>query len=189
MRLISLFCTSTVLSIASVYGSPTSDPQVAAFLESGQTSGSSVRPLSLAERAAAGIKSRHLRPAPSNNLAKRDSITSPDVGQVATWDEGIQPQPQRGAAGSTFGSADTNPVIDAQNPDNVAAPTTDAGVVPNLKWSFSLSHTRLLKGGWVREQVIQDLPPCTGYSHFSVNFLLTDPFSCGSCCSGVAAGT
>jgi hypothetical protein len=32
------------------------------------------------------------------------------------------------------------------------------GVVPNLKWSMSLSHTRLLNGGWVREQVITDLP-------------------------------
>ncbi|KAF9479258.1 hypothetical protein BDN70DRAFT_807362, partial [Pholiota conissans] len=52
-----------------------------------------------------------------------------------------------------------NPEIDAQNLDNGAARTTDAGVVKNLKWSFSLSHTRLLKGGWVREQVIQDLPP------------------------------
>jgi oxalate decarboxylase/phosphoglucose isomerase-like protein (cupin superfamily) len=31
-------------------------------------------------------------------------------------------------------------------------------VVPNLKWSFSDSRTRLLKGGWVREQVVTDLP-------------------------------
>ena len=34
----------------------------------------------------------------------------------------------------------------------------DSGLVPNLKWSFSDSRTRLLRGGWVREQVIQDLP-------------------------------
>ena len=30
--------------------------------------------------------------------------------------------------------------------------------MPNLKWSFSDSKTRLLPGGWVREQVITDLP-------------------------------
>lgn len=30
--------------------------------------------------------------------------------------------------------------------------------MPNLKWSFSDSKTRLLNGGWVREQVITDLP-------------------------------
>lgn len=31
-------------------------------------------------------------------------------------------------------------------------------MVPNLKWRFSDSKTRILNGGWVREQVIQDLP-------------------------------
>lgn len=31
-------------------------------------------------------------------------------------------------------------------------------MVVNLKWSFSDSKTRLLAGGWVREQVITDLP-------------------------------
>jgi oxalate decarboxylase family bicupin protein len=30
--------------------------------------------------------------------------------------------------------------------------------VPNLKWRFSDSKTRLFNGGWLREQVIQDLP-------------------------------
>ena len=34
------------------------------------------------------------------------------------------------------------------------------GNIPNLKWSFSLSHTRLLNGGWIREQTVTDLPPC-----------------------------
>lgn len=52
----------------------------------------------------------------------------------------------------------TNHELDLQNPDNLGQQSTDNGVVPNLKWSFSDSKTRLLKGGWVREQVIQDLP-------------------------------
>ncbi|KAF9773133.1 hypothetical protein IL306_009095 [Fusarium sp. DS 682] len=52
----------------------------------------------------------------------------------------------------------TNKELDLQNPDNLGQQSTDNGVVPNLKWSFSDSKTRLLKGGWVREQVIQDLP-------------------------------
>ena len=52
----------------------------------------------------------------------------------------------------------TNKELDLQNPDNLGQQPTDNGVVPNLKWSFSDSKTRLLKGGWVREQVIQDLP-------------------------------
>ena len=56
------------------------------------------------------------------------------------------------------GPGGTNKQIDLQNPDNLGAQSTDNGVVPNLKWSFSDSKTRLLNGGWVREQVITDLP-------------------------------
>ncbi|MCJ1279182.1 hypothetical protein MMC21_007006 [Puttea exsequens] len=52
----------------------------------------------------------------------------------------------------------TNKQLDLQNPDNLGAQSTDNGVVPNLKWSFSDSKTRLFPGGWVREQVITDLP-------------------------------
>lgn len=52
----------------------------------------------------------------------------------------------------------TNKQIDLQNPDNLGQQSTDSGVVVNLKWSFSDSKTRLLNGGWVREQVITDLP-------------------------------
>lgn len=55
-------------------------------------------------------------------------------------------------------SGGTNKQIDLQNPDNLGAQSTDNGVVPNLKWSFSDSKTRILAGGWVREQVITDLP-------------------------------
>lgn len=52
----------------------------------------------------------------------------------------------------------TNHDLDLQNPDNLGATSTDNGVVQNLKWSFSNSHERLFKGGWVREQVVTDLP-------------------------------
>jgi hypothetical protein len=52
----------------------------------------------------------------------------------------------------------TNHQIDLQNPDNLGQQSTDNGVVPNLKWSFSDSKTRILNGGWAREQVVTDLP-------------------------------
>lgn len=52
----------------------------------------------------------------------------------------------------------TNHELDLQNPDNLGQQSTDNGVVPNLKWSFSDSKTRILRGGWVREQVVTDLP-------------------------------
>ncbi|MCJ1347832.1 hypothetical protein MMC31_006062 [Peltigera leucophlebia] len=52
----------------------------------------------------------------------------------------------------------TNKQLDLQNPDNLGAQSRDNGVVVNLKWSFSDSKTRILPGGWVREQVVTDLP-------------------------------
>jgi oxalate decarboxylase len=58
-------------------------------------------------------------------------------------------------------SGGTNKQIDLSNPDNLGAQSTDNGVVPNLKWSFSDSKVRLFPGGWVREQVITDLPSST----------------------------
>ncbi|KAJ6129154.1 hypothetical protein N7512_001934 [Penicillium capsulatum] len=52
----------------------------------------------------------------------------------------------------------TNKEVDLQVPDQLRTPSTDNGFVPNVKWSFSQSQTRLFPGGWSREQVIQDLP-------------------------------
>lgn len=52
----------------------------------------------------------------------------------------------------------TNTQLDLQNPDNLGAESTDAGLVTNLKWSFSDSKTKIFNGGWTREQVVTDLP-------------------------------
>lgn len=55
----------------------------------------------------------------------------------------------------------TNHQLDLQNPDNLGRTSTDAGYVPNLKWSFSDSKTNIFPGGWSREQIISDLPLST----------------------------
>jgi oxalate decarboxylase len=55
-------------------------------------------------------------------------------------------------------SGGTDKAIDIDNPANLGQESTDAGAVKNLKWRFSDSKTRQLPGGWVREQVITDLP-------------------------------
>ncbi|KAF4907396.1 putative oxalate decarboxylase [Colletotrichum viniferum] len=67
-----------------------------------------------------------------------------------------QPIDANGKGGPILGG--TNNQVDRDNPDNLGQQPTDNGVVPNLKWRFSDSKTRILNGGWVREQVIQDLP-------------------------------
>ncbi|TDZ25925.1 putative oxalate decarboxylase [Colletotrichum orbiculare MAFF 240422] len=67
-----------------------------------------------------------------------------------------QPIDTNGKGGPILGG--TNSQVDKENPGNLGQQPTDNGVVPNLKWRFSDSKTRILNGGWVREQVIQDLP-------------------------------
>jgi oxalate decarboxylase len=73
------------------------------------------------------------------------------------WDV---PQPQRGGEGGT----DTGPrniELDRQNPDLLSPPETDSGTVPNLKYSFSMSHTRIEEGGWARDVTQRELPIAT----------------------------
>jgi oxalate decarboxylase len=53
----------------------------------------------------------------------------------------------------------TDHQIDLQNPDNLGEEPTDAGLITNLKWSFSDSKTKIFNGGWTREQVVTDIPP------------------------------
>ncbi|KAI9802094.1 MAG: hypothetical protein M1833_002015 [Piccolia ochrophora] len=78
-------------------------------------------------------------------IAKRDA-----------FDEG-QPIDEETGKGAPL-LAGTNRQVDLQNPSGLGQQSSDAGVVPNLKWSFSLSKTRIFPGGWTRTQVVQDLP-------------------------------
>lgn len=48
--------------------------------------------------------------------------------------------------------------LDRQNPDLILPPRTDRGTVPNLKFSFSMAHSRVEKGGWTREVTQRELP-------------------------------
>ena len=68
------------------------------------------------------------------------------------------PQPIRddGAGGGDNGPRDI--MRDLENPDMLVPPKTDAGLIPNLKLSFSDTHMTLKKGGWSREITVRDLP-------------------------------
>lgn len=103
---------------------------------------------------------RHIRVEDEQDrLQRRAAAAAADDGSITNFN-GSDPAPVRGVKGAPFLHS-SNTAIDKQNPDNVSPPPTDAGTVPNLKWSFSQSHTRLLKGGWVREQTVTDLPSST----------------------------
>ncbi|MBT2762349.1 oxalate decarboxylase family bicupin [Paenibacillus sp. ISL-20] len=81
------------------------------------------------------------------------------------------PQPIRsdGAGGPDYGPRDV--MRDIENPDMLVPPITDAGLMPNLKVSFSDTHMQLNHGGWSREITVRDLPIATTLA--GVNMSLT----------------
>ncbi|GGE09047.1 oxalate decarboxylase [Marinithermofilum abyssi] len=81
------------------------------------------------------------------------------------------PQPIRedGAGGVDLGPQDV--MRDLENPDMLVPPATDAGTIPNLKFSFSDTHMYLKHGGWSREVTVRELPIATTLA--GVNMYLT----------------
>jgi oxalate decarboxylase len=64
----------------------------------------------------------------------------------------------------TKGGTDLGPrdaVRDAENPDILTPPSTDKGLVPNLRFSFADAHMNLQDGGWSREVTQRELPIAT----------------------------
>jgi oxalate decarboxylase len=66
-------------------------------------------------------------------------------------------QPISGDRGSSI-LGPRNAPVEAQNPDLLASPYTDAGTILNLKFSFAQAHNRILTGGWAREVTTRELP-------------------------------
>ena len=70
------------------------------------------------------------------------------------------PQPVRGDWGAPI-LGPRNVPMEAANPDLLASPYTDAGTIPNLKFSFAAARNRLSTGGWAREVTVRELPIAT----------------------------
>ena len=51
-----------------------------------------------------------------------------------------------------------NPSLEAQEPDSVYPPDTDAGGQPPFKYPFALAHRRIESGGWTRQVTVRDFP-------------------------------
>src|SRR5215471_16370392 len=67
------------------------------------------------------------------------------------------PEPIKGALGATI-LGPRNIPLERENPDLLASPETDAGTIPNLKFSFAAARNRVLTGGWAREVTMRELP-------------------------------
>lgn len=71
----------------------------------------------------------------------------------------LQPVPYRNGAGpDVLGPRNYLNARERQAPDMVRPPATDNGTMPNMKWSFADSHTRIEHGGWARQTTIRKLP-------------------------------
>jgi oxalate decarboxylase len=70
------------------------------------------------------------------------------------------PQPIQGKLGATIMGPHNVP-LERENPDLLTSPQTDAGTIPNLKFSFSAARNRILTGGWSREVTDRELPIAT----------------------------
>ncbi|GAB1736365.1 hypothetical protein NU219Hw_g7027t1 [Hortaea werneckii] len=73
-----------------------------------------------------------------------------------TYGDGVQPLPIRNGHGTSV-LGPVNLDRDRQNPDLVRPPSTDHGMLPNLRWSFSDSHIRIEEGGWTRQTTVREL--------------------------------
>src|SRR4051812_33525275 len=70
------------------------------------------------------------------------------------------PEPIRNGTGASI-LGPRNLPIECENPALFAPPPTDAGTIPNLKFSFAAARNRLLSGGWAREVTVRELPIAT----------------------------
>ncbi len=80
------------------------------------------------------------------------------------------PQPICGDRGAPI-MGPRNVPLERANPDLLASPYTDAGTVPNLKFSYATARNRLATGGWAREVTVRELPVATTLA--GVNMRLT----------------
>jgi oxalate decarboxylase len=51
-----------------------------------------------------------------------------------------------------------DPALEAQNPDSMFPPTTDAGGQPPFKYPMGFARKRIESGGWTRQVTIRDFP-------------------------------
>jgi len=81
------------------------------------------------------------------------------------------PQPIRGDGTGWWDLGPRDVMRDRENPDMLVPPATDAGTLPNLKFSFSDTYMQLNQGGWSREVTVRQLPIATTLA--GVNMALT----------------
>lgn len=75
-------------------------------------------------------------------------------------DDTAEIEPIRGDMGASI-LGPRNIPLERENPDMLASPATDAGTIPNLKFSYATARNRITSGGWAREITVRELPVAT----------------------------
>ncbi len=88
-------------------------------------------------------------------------------------------EPIRGDRGASI-LGPRNPPLERENPDMLASPYTDAGTIPNLKFSFSAARNRLATGGWAREVTVRELPISTSLAGVNVRAFVLESGNVGA---------
>ncbi|KAK5941055.1 hypothetical protein PMZ80_006332 [Knufia obscura] len=71
--------------------------------------------------------------------------------------EGLDPLPYRNGMGTSV-LGPWNKARSRQDPDLVRPPSTDSGVMKNMRWSFADSHIRMGEASWTRQTTLRELP-------------------------------
>jgi oxalate decarboxylase len=88
-----------------------------------------------------------------------DTLSLIETDDTVFWrsSEAKPHEPIRGDQGAPI-MGPRNLPLEYGNLDLLASPYTDAGTIPNLKFSFAASRNRLATGGWAREVTARELP-------------------------------
>src|SRR5215467_7023488 len=97
---------------------------------------------------------------PSRSKPGAMSVADTGSGDGVDKESMTPPEPIKGALGATI-LGPRNIPLERENPDLLASPQTDAGTIPNLKFSFAAARNRVLTGGWAREETVRELPVAT----------------------------
>jgi oxalate decarboxylase len=77
------------------------------------------------------------------------------IAEAQTSGQTPQPNSSPGIGGDIPGPRDV--IRDRENPDLLNPPSTDAGTIPNLRFSFADAHMRQTDGGWTRQVTEREL--------------------------------
>ncbi|KAI1611874.1 oxalate decarboxylase [Exophiala viscosa] len=92
-----------------------------------------------------------------NGQGPQDKDPYDNVNDPYSDEHGKRPEPWRNGEGA-HPIGPRNIAREMQSPDMIRPPSTDHGTLPNMKWSFADSHTRIEEGGWARQTTVRELP-------------------------------